>query len=255
MMGGKIKTIIEFLSTRDAAIEGEMPIIMDRNDEIVFTWGETKRPWFDYSWNGIDLTVLRKLNDDAGKKSVTKTVLTFDFLRWNTFPHIVESNPNLRWLIITPNPLKIVDFINQLKPSVQKNISIGMLVKRQSQWNFSVPMLQAVKKVTNVKTFVMMGPLEGPIDINRVIDCWDNKPDWLIISGGSRPCKIAWIRTILMEATFPIANTITPMPLVYVDQLGSYLAKELGVPDAGDNPTKWPSIISDLRIREIPVFS
>lgn len=76
--------------------------------------------------------------------------------------------------------------------------------------------------------------------------------DWVIVGGESgnengkyryRPCEIEWIESIVRECQ---VNHIS----VFVKQLGTYLAKQMGLKDRhGGNIDEWPA---HLQVREFP---
>jgi protein gp37 len=75
---------------------------------------------------------------------------------------------------------------------------------------------------------------------------------WVIVGGESgneagkyryRPCKLEWIESIILDCK----NAGVP---VFIKQLGTHLARELGLKDRhGRNMAEWPE---HLRIREFP---
>ena len=88
-----------------------------------------------------------------------------------------------------------------------------------------------------------MEPLWGKIDLSGII----SNLDWVIVGGESglcpQPCQIEWIEDILrqcFEADVP----------VFVKQLGSVLAKTMGLKDrSGGDWMEWPE---HIRVRQMP---
>jgi protein gp37 len=85
----------------------------------------------------------------------------------------------------------------------------------------------------------LLGPLPG-LDLTGI--------DWVIIGGesgpGARPMELAWVEQI-MEA----AVRCPTRPAVFVKQLGSVLARQLGASGKGGDPVLWPGW---LQVRDWP---
>lgn len=106
--------------------------------------------------------------------------------------------------------------------------------------------------------FLSLEPLHGPIDL-RLGDRLDHGHwvcdlvNWVIIGGESgnevgkyryRPCKLEWIESIVEQCQ----DHKVP---VFVKQLGTHLAKKMGLKDRhGGDMVEWPE---HLRTREFPI--
>jgi protein gp37 len=99
----------------------------------------------------------------------------------------------------------------------------------------------ALRAAPAATRFLSLEPLLGPLpslDLTGI--------DWAIIGGesgpGARPMRLKWARGLIGQCR-------AAATAVFVKQLGSRLARDLGVAGKGEDPEYWPE---DLRIREYP---
>ncbi len=112
------------------------------------------------------------------------------------------------------------------------------------------PLLSRVDLTTvcHSKTFVLPEgvPLTATAKINTLTGDWTDgidcgtkaRLDWVIVGGesgpGARPCQLAWIQDI-------VAQCEAAGVACFVKQLGTVLARELGLKDRkGADPIEWP---------------
>lgn len=110
--------------------------------------------------------------------------------------------------------------------------------------------------------FLSLEPLHGGINLVSITQYFESLKgslyvlpaiDWVIVGGESgnengkyryRPCELEWIEKIVNDCK---NNQIK----VFVKQLGTHLAKQLGLKDRhGGDINEWPE---HLRIREFPL--
>jgi protein gp37 len=190
---------------------------------------------------------------------------------------VIRDTPQHTYQILTKRPERILDHLPEDWGDGYPNVWLGVSVESQAQ----VERLLVLSKVPAVVRFASFEPLIGPIDLlypedlNPVKMCcngWQcgcmGKPvtppllicgdylraliDWAIIGGESgndtgkhkyRPMEIEWALNLaadLVEYKIP----------VFVKQLGTYQAKELGLTDRkGGNLAEMPEA---LQLREMP---
>jgi hypothetical protein len=155
------------------------------------------------------------------------------------------------------------------------NVWVGTSVEDQQRADERIPELL---KIPARGRFLSLEPLLGPVDVHRWLrPRWsetlterNTRPleseclDWLIIGGesggGSRPCNVEWIRSLVAQgkvggaATFVKqlgAMPVGPTPEVR-GRVGWVDAEwKLNHPKGGD-PAEWPE---DLRVRQFPQFA
>ena len=148
---------------------------------------------------------------------------------------IIRKTPHLTYQILTKRPERIVI------PNDIFNIMVGVEAPDQ------IARLSLLSvKTKDVKKFVSFEPLLLPIDLLLF------GFDWIIIGGESgnekgkyryRPCELKGIEILIKDAKY------YNIP-VFVKQLGTHLAKELGLKDRhGGDMSEWPERV---RIRELP---
>ena len=164
---------------------------------------------------------------------------------------VIKFRHDLIWQILTKRP----DRIKECLPpeGMPKNVWLGVSVETQPYLNRVIPILEY-----HCLKFLSIEPLIGPVDIQYDFPVgkggfpYATVVDWIIVGGESgndngkykyRECKIEWIEKIIddcKEVGIP----------VFVKQLGTHLAKELGLKDRhGGNIDEWPE---HLQIRQFP---
>jgi len=92
----------------------------------------------------------------------------------------------------------------------------------------------------NAVRFVSAEPLLEPIELDL------DMIQWLIVGGesgpGARRMDLAWVDSLMVQCRSSGTK-------FFFKQLGSVLAKEMGLKGKGDNPAEWPEW---LRVQEIP---
>jgi protein gp37 len=178
---------------------------------------------------------------------------------------LIDATPALDWLLLTKRPENVRPLVYQdwLRTGWPENVWLGVTAEDQQRADERIPLLLDVP--TPVR-FVSAEPLLGPLDLSRWMrphapDCrdvngeppWctcgrdrDGYLDWLIVGGesgpGARPMDLAWARGV-------VAHGRDTGVAVFVKQLGTVLAKQLGAPGKGETLESLPS---DLQVREWP---
>lgn len=171
---------------------------------------------------------------------------------------IIRRCPQHTFQILTKRP----DRINFCLPDDWgsegwKNVWLGVSIGSME----NIPLAAQLLDVPSQKYFLSLEPLCSEIDLRRemlIHHEWHIRRtisryfDWVIVGGESgndrgkyryRPCKMEWIEKILQQCK----QNNTP---VFVKQLGTHLAKELGLKDRhGKNMDEWPE---HLQIRDFP---
>lgn len=167
---------------------------------------------------------------------------------------IIRQCPQHTFQILTKRPERIVDNLSSYWEEIRNHVWLGTSIGSQKSierlFELILPIQPGVK-------FLSLEPLHGPIDLpldgfmdmgHRVSDLLD----WVIVGGESghetgkyryRPCELVWIEKIVDDcARFEIP--------VFVKQMGTHLAKKLGMSDRhGGNIDEFPA---SLKIREFP---
>lgn len=160
---------------------------------------------------------------------------------------IIRRCPQHTFQILTKRPERIFDHLpadwGDGYPNVWLGTSIGS--------NEGLKRLHPLSKLPAAFRFVSFEPLWEQIDMN--LDLTDLlRIDWAIIGGETgndngqyryRPCEISWMEEIAHAIT-SVGNA------VWVKQMGTHLAKQLGMSDrAGTNIKEFPK---SLQLREFP---
>ena len=186
---------------------------------------------------------------------------------------LIVHTPHLDWLLLTKRPENVNWMIEQATGfsessmwfhAVGDHVWIGTSVEDQAAADKRIPELMTVPARVR---FLSCEPLLGPVDLFRVsTEDWDvlhgwkakannergwaNTPliDWVIIGGesgpGARRMDLRWTESLVEQCQKSGVAT-------HVKQLGSVLAKEMGLQDRkGGDWTEWPQ---HLRIREYPI--
>lgn len=176
---------------------------------------------------------------------------------------IIRRTPQHTYQILTKRPERITKHLPADWGNGYENVWLGVSIESQDQssrmsWLYDIP--------AKVK-FLSLEPLIGPINLYEALTDYPTYDDpgrsgepilwgfnWVIIGGESgnengkykyRSCKVEWIEDIIKQCQ----EKFTQVP-VFVKQLGTHLAKELGLKDRhGGKMEEWPQ---HLQIREMP---
>lgn len=163
---------------------------------------------------------------------------------------IIRKCPHHIFQILTKRPERIPDCLPKDWENGYDNVIFGTSIgHQQAMYRASEMICQTARAFVKLKKiFLSFEPLHGPITDLRVLKYFD----WVIVGGESgnengkyryRPCELVWIRDIVAECK---KNNVP----VFVKQLGTHLAKQMGLKDRhGGDMDEWPE---DLRIREFP---
>ncbi len=175
---------------------------------------------------------------------------------------IIRKCPQHTFQILTKRPERIKDHLPPDWGDGWDNVWLGASVGSQE----SIHMVRDMIKVPSKVKFLSIEPLHAEVDLNeyyfsdRVIKHvpYNDRTklidlvDWCIIGGESgnntgkyryRECKLEWIEKLVGQCK------AADVP-VFVKQLGTHLAKEMGLRDRhGGDWTEWTE---HLRIREFP---
>jgi protein gp37 len=126
----------------------------------------------------------------------------------------------------------------KLLPAIPSNVWIGVTVENDD-YKFR---LDDLRNIGHPNAFVSFEPLLGPV----------SDPDmsgirWCYIGGESGPghrlCAVGWIEDLVKSCQAQSC-------LVWVKQLGTYLAQEHGLKGSAHDPTLWPVSLLHLNCRE-----
>lgn len=161
---------------------------------------------------------------------------------------IIRKCPQHTFQILTKRPERINQCLPEDWGFGWPNVWLGTSIGSQKGFYERYPHIVNVVSLTK---FISFEPLYELIDYN--VDIQDaTSIDWAIIGGESgnengkyryRPCKLEWITDLAKELNSYGTN-------VFIKQLGTHLAKEMGLKDRhGGDMEEWPE---ELRIREFP---
>lgn len=172
---------------------------------------------------------------------------------------IIRDCPHLIFQILTKRPENICVSLPSFWPEIRERVWLGTSIGSQAGMD---RLMDLVDPVTAGTKFLSLEPLHGPIALNLGRQVNENHKvgdliHWVIIGGESgnetgiyryRPCEIDWMLEIMAEcAVFNIP--------VFVKQMGTHLAKKLGMSDRhGGNMAEFP-LPNFLHRREFPVPS
>lgn len=167
---------------------------------------------------------------------------------------IIRRCPQHAFQILTKRPDRLYEnlppYWEEIRDHVWLGTSIGSQKSIQRLHDLIVPIQAGIK-------FLSLEPLHGEIKLpfNDQVDMGHKVKDlidWVIVGGESgnetgkyryRPCDIKWIESIIKDCKEAGVS-------VFVKQLGTHLAKSMGLKDRhGGNIEEWPE---HLRIREFP---
>ncbi|WP_019670789.1 DUF5131 family protein [Eudoraea adriatica] len=155
---------------------------------------------------------------------------------------IIRKTPQHMYQILTKRPERIKDHLPKDLENF-RNVWLGVTVESQKH----VDRLSYLQEIP-LTTFVSFEPLLGPITWTDSM----SSMDWIIIGGESgnetgkyryRPMELSWALDLLQDAQ----KHDVP---VFVKQMGTYLAKQLGHKDRhGGDLDYFPE---ELKVREFP---
>lgn len=178
---------------------------------------------------------------------------------------VMKRSPHLTYQILTKRPERLLQCLPpDWGETGYPNVWLGVTVEDQASANLRLPMLRHWRDRMDNILFVSFEPLLGPIDLYRVLASdyigWNEFRDiqqewpfhWAILGGESgneqgnyryRPCEIGWLTDLTDQL---VHNKVA----VFVKQLGTSLAKRLGLTDRhGTDPAEWSA---HLRIQQFP---
>lgn len=164
---------------------------------------------------------------------------------------VIKATPHHTYQILTKRPERILDHLPDDWGSGYPNVWLGVSVENKKAADERIPLIVEVPAAIR---FLSVEPLLGPVELNGAF-AWPHGKgvDWVIVGGESgndnghykyRPMKLEWVDSIIEQCS-------ENAPL-FVKQLGTYQAKQLGLKDRhGGNIDEWPE---KYKIREFPVI-
>jgi protein gp37 len=160
---------------------------------------------------------------------------------------IIRRCPQHTFQILTKRPERIMEYVPEDWGDGWDNVWLGTSIGSQK----AIKRLDALEKVAAKTKFISFEPLH-----EEILTGFVGMVDWVIIGGESgnetgkyryRPCELEWIERIIDGyKDHPYKNTA-----IFVKQLGTHLAKQLGLKDRhGGNIDEWPE---HLRVRQFPL--
>lgn len=160
---------------------------------------------------------------------------------------VIRKTPHLTYQILTKREDRVSDHLPEDWGDGYDNVWVGFSIENQDYVNRMVYFSKFKAKVK----FLSIEPMLGAV--NLMLDgLFEGMLDWVILGGESgndtgkwryRPCHIEWIESVMNQchkAGIP----------VFVKQLGTHLAKEMGLKDRhGGNIDEWPEW---MRVRQMP---
>lgn len=160
---------------------------------------------------------------------------------------IIRKCPQHIFQILTKRPERIMQHLPEDWGNGWDNVWLGTSVGSQK----AVKRIDELERVNAKTKFISFEPLYERIDRDFV-----GSIDWVIIGGESgnetgkyryRPCQLEWIENIIDAYN----DNPTCVTAIFVKQLGTHLAKQMGLKDRhGGDINEWPD---HLRIREMPI--
>lgn len=168
---------------------------------------------------------------------------------------IIEATPQHTYQMLTKRVERIEQNLPLLKtgymqglPYIPRNVLLGFSAENNDELITRGPVVESLTRLHCASWWISAEPLLGPMD-----GLWDyiDRPSWMVVGGESgnengkyryRECKLEWIENIVDKCQ----NYFVP---VFVKQLGTHLAKKLGLKDRhGGNIDEWPE---HLRVRQM----
>lgn len=136
-------------------------------------------------------------------------------------------------------------------PYIPSHVLMGLSAENEEELESRAPVVEGLGRLMRMRWWISAEPLIGPLPS---IFHWftpDTPPSWIVVGGESgndngkyryRECKLEWIEDIIRVCQ----GAGVP---VFVKQLGTHLAKKLGLKDrAGGNMEEWPE---HVRVRQM----
>lgn len=162
---------------------------------------------------------------------------------------IIKETPHHTYQILTKRPERILECLPDDWGNGYDNVWLGVSVESDREKH----RIETLAKVPAKIRFISAEPLIGPVDLNPLMATLESKFHWIILGGESgnntgkhryRPCEESWIMNLIN-----VSNRAGIK--VFVKQLGTHLAGELGYKDRhGGDITEWEP---HLQIREFPI--
>lgn len=168
---------------------------------------------------------------------------------------IIRKCPQHTFQILTKRPERVNDLLPKDWGNGWKNVWLGTSIGSQKSIerlrDLIIPVRPGIR-------FLSLEPLHGEVRLpfEERVDMGHSVKqliDWVIVGGESgnetgkyryRPCELQWIELIVRDCK-------EAGVAVFVKQLGTHLAKQMGLNDRhGGDINEWPE---HLRIREMPV--
>ena len=171
-----------------------------------------------------------------------------DWMLFALFLAMAQS-PFQTFQVLTKRPERAAEVISSWlrhfgRGQLPANIWLGVSAEDQTTYDERSKWLS--RCLAQIR-FLSLEPLLGPINLGDIKDV-----DWVIVGGESgpraRPLNLVWIYNIFSQCNvIPLYRAKIP---VFVKQLGSYWAKEVGAQHSkGGDPDEWPKA---LRVRMFP---
>lgn len=169
---------------------------------------------------------------------------------------IIRKCPQHTFQILTKRPERIIDHLPSYWEDIRSHVWLGTSIGSQKSIERMHDLL--LGSDWNCTKFLSLEPLHGAIKLSLYdqVDMGHKVKDlidWVIVGGESgnetgkyryRPCELEWIESIVNECK-------EAGVAVFVKQLGTHLAKKMGLKDRhGGNIDEWPE---HLRVREFPL--
>lgn len=199
-------------------------------------------------WSGPPLLFTSSLTDWAHE--------AIDSYRHEVYD-IIQRRPDLIFQMLTKRPERLHKILPEDWGEGWDNVWLGTSVGSQK----SIKRMVDLSNIKSKLRFLSIEPLWGMVKLRDAMFFVDKLKahfhvlpayDWIIVGGESgnetgkyryRPCELEWIESIVKECQ---DNHIP----VFVKQLGTHLAKKMGLKDRhGGDIYEWPE---HLRIRQMP---
>jgi protein gp37 len=174
---------------------------------------------------------------------------------------IIQATPHHTYQMLTKRVERIERNLPLYKtgwrqglPYIPRNVLMGLSAENDDEFQSRAPVLENVVRFNYSRWWISAEPLLGPMqNLWWWLDDDDGlvAPSWVVVGGESgndngkykyRECKLEWIEDIVEQCK----NHGVP---VFVKQVGTHLAKKLGLKDrAGGNMEEWPE---HLRVRQM----
>lgn len=160
---------------------------------------------------------------------------------------VIRNTPQHTWLILTKRPERILQCLPLDWNDGYPNVWIGVTVENQNRLIERLPILNSIPaKIKFLSIEPILSLITIPVDVHSNIH-------WIIVGGESgndngkylyRKSELAWYESLVAQAKF------LDIP-IFVKQLGTHLAKELGFSDRkGETFELLPT---NLQVREFPI--